>query len=567
MVDEMNNSKKRELVEIIESQFDRTANEAQLRRLEELLLNDDEAQRFYVERCEQHAMLAWEHGALTKLQFDDQISQATLGIREERAPYRLVQRWRLLAVAASLLFLASTSWIVYKTFTQPSTPAVSREISNDATKSEIERAVIPVARNAWDDREVVAVVSKKHGASLSAIEFGNNLNTGDNVRTGQFEVTGGFIELRFINGVEVVIESPAKFQIVSDMQMLMNRGRMSATISKEAKGFQVETPSASLVDYGTKFAVEVLSAGSSEVHVFEGEVRIKPTFAPPQTDTVRLLSNQATRVRGTSGIPEGIDIDHSRFVRQLKEPTLANAAYYDFIDSLNPVMMFRMAPSEDGSTLDSHGSHEVNGIINAEAMTSPPFKSGKVGSSLHFDGPQAPAFASVADYKPTTNGELTVCAWVRADSRPRWAAVAKHWAIEFPGGLPPYQGTGGQFHFGLHEDAGDLELQVRDCEGGVIKLREHKPLPIGDWQHVGFVVGEGKARLFRNGKEVASADCIGLATDGPSGMGIGAKLNPECTEPDGRNPGFWHGRIDELSVFHRALSNDELARLFDYAND
>ncbi|MEL7500012.1 MAG: LamG-like jellyroll fold domain-containing protein [Planctomycetota bacterium] len=555
----MDKLKKAELFEIIESTFDGTCDKAMQLRLEQLLRDDPEARDFYIEQCQLHSMLAWEHGTLVGcgIELDDQVSA--------KSRNRLLHRWRLVAAVASVLFLFSISWLVYQEFEKPN----NINEQGIASESSVPESTVP-----WDERKIVAVVSQKQGAQLRATEFSINLDLDAEVRTGKFEITHGFVELTFKNGAKVVVESPSEFQIVSEMQMMMNRGRMSATISKEAEGFSVETPSISLVDYGTEFAVEVLESDSSEVHVFDGEVRVNPNFAPPTTGTVRLVSNQATRVRGKSGIPEGIDVDHSRFVRQLKEPVEGMGEYYDFVEARNPVTMFRMAPSDDGSTLTNHGSQRLNAVISAERMQSPPFKPGKIGSSLYFNGPEASAYASLMEYQPSTSGELTVCAWVRADSRTRWAAVAKHWSIEFPRmGEPiplpnelPYKGLGGQFHFGLHEDDGDLELQVRQKDGEVIKLREEKPLPIGQWQHVAFVVGNGKVRLYRNGMEVGSAACAGLATDGPKGLGIGAKLNPDCTKPDLTNPGFWHGRIDELAIFHQVLSQDEIIRLYEFGN-
>ena len=344
----------------------------------------------------------------------------------------------------------------------------------------------------------------------------------------------------------------------------MHEGRMSAVVSPEGTGFVVDTPSVHLVDHGTEFGVDVRE-GTSEVHVFEGKVSVLPKEAPPETETVQLVSNQATRVSGVSGIPEGIDIDHERFIRHLNEGEPGRQQYRNAIVSLDPSTYLRMSPAKDGTTLQCKGTSKSDGRLVMNQMASPAFRPGRVGSSLYLDGPASGAYAMIREYQPARDGKMTLCAWVRAESRPRWAAIAKHWSLEFSIDRSTYSGLGGQFHFGLHKDSGDLELQVRDGNGTIVKMREGEPFPLETWQHVAFVVDGQKVSMYRNGKLIDSADCVGLATDGPSGIGIGAKLNSDCSAPSDRNPGFWHGRIDELAIFHDALSDEQIMSLFELA--
>ena len=58
--------------------------------------------------------------------------------------------------------------------------------------------------------------------------------------------------------------------------MFLKRGKLTAKVAGRAKGFTVETPSATLVDLGTEFAADVDRDGNGEVHVFRGEVIVQP---------------------------------------------------------------------------------------------------------------------------------------------------------------------------------------------------------------------------------------------------------------------------------------------------
>ena len=85
-------------------------------------------------------------------------------------------------------------------------------------------------------------------------------------------------------------------------------------------------------------------------------------------------------------------------------------------------------------------------------MIRPPFAPGYSGVALRLDGPDSHAYAMLPNFQAATEGKLTVVAWVRAESRHRWASIAKNWSTE----------GCGQFHFGLLDNEGDLEIRVHD---------------------------------------------------------------------------------------------------------
>jgi hypothetical protein len=549
----MNEAIARELMELFESVIDSSADIQAKNRLAELLQDYPEARQAYVEQCQMHAMLAWEHGSLTEVAFVEPTAME-LSALERTAFMRSVNRWRWLAMAASVLLVVSLGWLSLKTFRS----------TGDTTVVQSSIVVPPnqMSTADWNALGTVATLKSRPGAKLVSTDILAELEAGDEIKPGNYELVNGFVELAFINGVEVIIESPAQFEIASSMRMVLNRGSLSAAVSTAGVGFAVETPTVNLIDHGTEFAVQVLPDVGSEVHVFNGEVSVEPWLAPSDSAKVRLMSNEATRVRNASGIPEGIDIAHDRFTRRLNEPTANESDYLRILNALKPTTLLRMSPALDGVMLIDQGSAGTNGILASNTSVAPSFRPGQVGSSLFLAGPGSEVYAKIENYSRAKNGEITVCAWVRAESRPRWAAIAKHWALEIDKQTKAYFGPGGQFHFGLYQDDGDLEVQVQDSSGKVVGLRENKPIPLGVWQHVAFVADGDSVRLYRNGQQVASAKSHGLSTSGPSALGVGVKLSPDGTRPDMRNPGYWHGRIDELAIFDSALTEKDLLNLY-----
>ena len=592
----MNDEKRLEILAILERSFVHTEGDhprnfdsidaRDRRRLETLLRDDRDAVRFYVEQCQLHSMLAWEHGTLAPSPFVDSESVS-----------RPSSAWRRLGiVSATMAVLAASVLIVFfagggvgilrdpstlqsassETTVPPrseasATPTVRDDSGNGSidpdSPSTSEGFALPTV--AWGSRPPVATIGRMAGAvlrideSTRRAEGAAELVAGDSLPVGRYRLSEGLMSMHFHCGVDVIVQAPAHFVIGDEMRMLLDRGSIAATVRAGGEGFTVMTPSARVLDYGTEFAVEVAEDRDSEVHVFDGRVDVQPLNAPLGNGTVRLRSDQATRVGASGTYPQGIDLDPDRFIRELTEPSTGQMQAMHLIESLGPEMHLRMGVVDDLRNVRGTGRAAVTARIERGSMTVPPFAPGQIGGATRFGGPEDRSYMVVQDYPKALNERLTVCAWVWADSRPRWAAIAKHWSVELVDDGPENVGLGGQFHFGLFEDRGDLEVQVRDRQGSIVSLQEGVKMPLHCWNHCAFVVDGELLTLYRNGREVGRTVCDGLSVEGPGTMGVGAKLDASSQEPDVSNPGFWQGRIDEVAIFHEALTAEQIRRLAD----
>jgi hypothetical protein len=394
----------------------------------------------------------------------------------------------------------------------------------------------------------VATLSNASGTALYASDRPVKIAMGSTLAAGPLHLRRGLLELTYPSGVVLVVEAPARFDLRTATTLWLGEGNISARVPKGAQGFVIETASARIVDLGTEFAVSAMTV-SSEVHVFKGEVLVTNASEP---DSLRLTENRASRIDTQTRTPTGIACEPERFIRSFDEPA---SSFPRLINQLDPVAYYRMRITPESSRLVDVSSHQRHGEIVAGASQRT-FVPGKRGAGLRFGGPAAPSFARVRDFPPAPAAELTVCAWVRADSRPRWASIAKHWARDSG------RSKGGQFHFGLWHDEGSLEVHVQDAAGREVGVREATPLPLGEWQFVAFTHDGTTLRLYRNGREVASAPCAGLSPAAPDALGIGVKLD-RGHAPEQNTPGFWDGVIDELAVFHHALAAEQVLALYE----
>src|SRR5262249_43250870 len=86
------------------------------------------------------------------------------------------------------------------------------------------------------------------------------------------KVERGLVEVRFDCGASVVLEGPARLELLSGKAARLLRGRLSARVPPSAAGFEIRSPQGRVIDLGTEFGVAVADNGVTDVYVFEGKV-------------------------------------------------------------------------------------------------------------------------------------------------------------------------------------------------------------------------------------------------------------------------------------------------------
>ncbi len=123
------------------------------------------------------------------------------------------------------------------------------------------------------------------------------------------DLRGGIVRLLFDTGVEVTVEGPAEYEIVSATRTIRHTGVLAAYVPPGAEGFTVETLGLEVVDLGTSFGIHV-SQEAVDVSVFEGEVQVNSSAA---NASERLTEGTGLRMR--DGNLETVEMDVEPFER------------------------------------------------------------------------------------------------------------------------------------------------------------------------------------------------------------------------------------------------------------
>lgn len=133
---------------------------------------------------------------------------------------------------------------------------------------------------------------KAHFAGDDSFASGARLSN----RKEPYCLQNGIIKVILDRGAEVIIEAPCEFQLESANKIDVYCGRAYARVSGQAKGFTIDTPTATVIDLGTEFGVKINYDGTSEVHVMKGQTTLLAGPKNKQSTGQSIIAGQARRV-------------------------------------------------------------------------------------------------------------------------------------------------------------------------------------------------------------------------------------------------------------------------------
>jgi hypothetical protein len=198
------------------------------------------------------------------------------------------------------------------------------------------------------------------------------LQSGDIIRVAQ-----GQLELSYANGVKVMLEAPAAYQLISDMKSRMLLGHLTAEVSEAGRGFSVITPRATVIDLGTKFSVNVNDDGATDVVVFKGEVDVD--YLPGNDESLRaqrLQMGEAVRLDAAGTASRIVSINNRSYssspLGAAKRPVIITEVRDNIerMSSLNYYEIVHEGMGEDALAYVDREAHQWNGI---DAKGMPPY--------------------------------------------------------------------------------------------------------------------------------------------------------------------------------------------------
>ena len=256
----MNEKQEEQLYIWIEKQIDGRLSEEESNALEDLILNNKEARSIYVDITTQNAYI-YEQGLTQKHKS---------AVQSSNSFYKLA-----LAVAALLV--------------------IGLIIFNEQPQSDNHIAKLTKTENcSWK------------GSTLPT-------TTGSKLIAGNLHLDKGLATIEFNSGATVVIQAPAKLQLIDEMNCLVHYGTVVADVPEQAHGFTIDTPKAKAIDHGTKFIVSYNDkTEKSFVEVLEGEVEVKSNLAD---ESKRFFAGKVAVVKGdkvdSHDITSEREIDHN----------------------------------------------------------------------------------------------------------------------------------------------------------------------------------------------------------------------------------------------------------------
>ena len=280
-----------ELRQLLDALCSGTMTGEQRDRLDALLRDNPQAQGFYLSCLNVHAQLHWE----LRSGLPDP-STASILPRAERTPQRRTRRRRRWVAAGAALAVLVLS------------------------------GIIAVAWKPWEDRRDSAIASwiarLTDTAAARWSDTGPSPQVGDALPSSQLHLLEGFAEFELSGGAVVLLEGPARLDLLGPERAFLHAGRLVARAGGDAAGFIVETERASVLDVGTEFGVEVGPSGATVVQVFDGEVIA--TYEPKAGDSAtsrHLKAGRAWKIASENGSqPRELDFVPQRFVRRLPIP-------------------------------------------------------------------------------------------------------------------------------------------------------------------------------------------------------------------------------------------------------
>jgi hypothetical protein len=369
---------RRELERLVSALCDGDLSDTDRDRLDQLLAADPEARRRYLELIDLHAALLVRRGRVVP-------TPPTIpGRRRRLAAYA--------AVAVGTLALSLLVQLGLKSGPAPG-PGGTEPPPGSTPPAGYVATLTYAAGCDW-------------GPAAGSIPVGTRL------APGEANLRRGLARIRFDSGADLLIEGPARFRVESAGSATVLDGKVVFRADETATPFDLRTPTASLVDFGTEYAVAVGPEGE-EVHVFEGEVRRTPN-GDPGAAAEQLKAGQARRY-DPAGDATQTPLDPARFVRRPPDPAdpAAGLLAYEGFDYADPA---GLAAGRANGGLGWDGPWVfafARPVGDAPPAADPPLN---VREGLRRPGSAGPALGGSFDYTGFTKAFRKLKAPVRLDA-------------------------------------------------------------------------------------------------------------------------------------------------------
>ncbi|HOK66416.1 MAG TPA: FecR domain-containing protein [Anaerohalosphaeraceae bacterium] len=419
-------------------------------------------------------------------------------------------------------------------------------------------------------RPTVARLSKTAGAKWG--DGSGPLSWGSELKTGPLHLAEGYAELLFEGGTTLVVEGPSLLVLESGSQIFLQEGKVVAKMEGGKEGFVVRSPSASVVDYGTEFGVQVHPTGHTETYVYEGQVEIRDSSNPVRFRQ-RLLLSAGQGAEADAGSRIAVkQIDPTRFVQTeemdvrfqaQKEGGYYRWKAYSYSLRRDPSLAAyfpceRLTPDSD--VLENAVSERFGvgyGRLGDGFAAAPEWTSGRwpQKGAMRFERQRGQRVRVPSHPALCLTGPITLAVWVNLQENTE--ALGGHILSCRDNNRVNFQLS----YFNGWTSAGQEEYTIQFLRYQTFTKLSSKPLLLepGRWTLLA-VTHDGKTVSFYvNGTLHSTIPYVYQAEPAAADLLIGDVDVPGVDYSFKR----FHGILDEAAIFNRVLSPEEIRQMYE----
>lgn len=363
-------------------------------------------------------------------------------------------------------------------------------------------------------------------ADLSGVTWrgGKGPAVGQAVGNQTLMLDSGLAQVRFASGASVIVQGPATFTATSARGATLDQGRVVARVPESAKGFTITSDLARVVDLGTEFGLSAGDGKAQEVQVFDGLVQVFAKRSPVDLPQA-LHHGEAVRVDDRGAISPAAFSERSytrAMPAELSSPALTRG-----------LVAWWPLDERSGTVVRDASGNGHDGVLQ-RATVDQAHVPGMVGGAMRFPDR---CYIEVPDHQRFHLVEMTLHAWVKPAANQRIDAqiISKQGSY----GLAMPRNEAMKFYF-WHMDR---------------VVEPEPPFVVDRWVNLCATFDGAIRRFYVDGVRIgAISSAVPPKTNDPIRIGALEGLSKDVDR-------YFQGVIDEVRVYSRALSDDEVRLL------
>ncbi len=401
----------------------------------------------------------------------------------------------------------------------------------------------------------VSAVAVVIGASPEAA-----MAAGAYLKPGPITQDRGWLTLQTLNGVSVTLDAPFRAELLDHDRVRLDEGRARVRVPEGAEGFRLTSPTFDVVDLGTEFAAKVNNDGTGTCRVFEGKADVSLLDSLGEVKRARrLTANESVQVDPSKldlGTIQESNADYPEIKKAPRTMLVLPPAYASEVMALHPAGYWRFEEIRDHVV-----TGEVPGGLRLQAAGTAAItqEGGGNHSGALIRSHETEFFQIPTRAVPLLGGDFSISLFAQFEWLQNFVLFsAARYDSVIQGDAFTLQSYASFRDSGLNGTGLHAVLRDPPAWDGGTEVYGNTLLRPQYWHHIAATRKAGQLTLYLDGAVVGS-EFVGAIPLDYRQIYIGRlNANPSQSRVEARG---LVGHIDELAVFSRALTDEEIRNL------